>query len=157
MVLSGGAPREPEHGNWHELTSLPGPPRFLEALFRELCDVDVTPGRCRLISEDTATEGVKLSKFLCGGKKVGFRQSERTVTESSDFPVDVEIETVGLPGIELSWRFKLDYQGQLGHCGFRHGRLAVGFADDAARARFVEIWRLAYDRTPEFKRETDQK
>ena len=49
--LTGGFPKEPEHGNWDELSSLPGPPRLVEALFHEILGVEVTTDKCRKLAE----------------------------------------------------------------------------------------------------------
>ncbi len=146
MVLKGGFPREPEHGNWDELASLPGPPRFFEALFREVAGDFTWSGSVQLESEKD--DELETRSFLCGTAVLGCRVTERVVLVSSDFPISVAVATHGLDGLEVRWDYALPYQGQLGHCGFRHRWLSVSYADSAALARFEATWRAVFGHAP---------
>ena len=151
--LTGGFPREPEHGDWEELTSLPGPPRLVEALYRGMLDVDVTSDTCRKLAEPEPLDDegdVVIHRFFCGHDDVGYAQTEQVITVSSDFPVGVTITSAGLPGVKLVWRFDLAYQGQLGHCGFRHRDLVVTFADTGTEDRFATFWQQVFGLRPVF-------
>ena len=151
--LTGGFPKEPEHGNWDELSRLPGPPRLVEALFQEILGVDVTTDKCRNLAEpepEDALGDAVIHRYFCGADGLGYAQTERVVSESSDFPVNVTIASTGLPGMDLVWRFDLEYQGQLGHCGFRHRDLVVTFADAGNEDRFEAIWARVFGLRPRF-------
>jgi len=150
MTLVGGLVREPEHGNWDELTSLPGPPRFLRALFSELCGVDVSDDKSDTAHNHSEEDGVAEYQFICGTDEIGYEQKETVVLESSDFPISVEIRTFGLPEIEVVWDFDLTYQGQLGHCGFRHRHLLARFDSAQAKVRFENVWTETFGNAPVF-------
>ena len=151
--LVGGFPKEPGHGNWDELSSLPGPPRLMETLFLEILNVDVGKDACHEVGspeQEDATGEVMIHRYFCGRDGVGYEWTERVVLESSDFPVGVTITSAGLPGIDLLWRFDLAYEGQLGHCGFRHGDLVVTFADAGIEGRFAKFWEQVFGLRPVF-------
>ncbi len=150
VVLAGGFVREPEHGNWDELTSLPGPRRLLEALFSELAGVDVSPHKSDGQDVAAADEGVAVRHFTCGTDAVGYRQTETVVLESTSFPISVAVQTFGLPGLEVVWDFNLTYQGQFGHSGFEHRHLLARFENVGAKAQFQQIWLKTFGSIPEF-------
>ena len=129
----------------------------LELLRRtyEWVQMDVVKGetKCRKLAEPEAEDSdgdVFIHRYFCGDDGFGYAQTERAVTESSDFPINVTITSARLPGIDLSWRFDLEYQGQLGHCGFRHRDLVVTFADAAAEERCAAIWERVFGLRPVF-------
>ena len=147
LVLKGGFPREPEDGDWDELTSLPGPPRFFDTLFRDVAGVEPAWGRSVQLDNEKDEE-LETREFLCGTAERGCRIKEQVVLISSDFPISVAVATHGLDGIEVRWDYELPYQGQLGHCGFRHRWLSVRYADPAALARFEATWRAVFGHAP---------
>ena len=146
LVLKGGFPREPEDGNWDELTSLPGPPRFFEALFREAAGDFTWSGSVPLDREKD--DELETRTFLCGTAELGCRVTEQVVLASSEFPISVAVVTHGLDGLEVRWDYELPYQGQLGHCGFSHRWLSVSYADPAALTRFEATWRAVFGHAP---------
>lgn len=152
MILVGGMVQEPAHGDVEDLTALPGPPSFLRALFKDLCGVDVSQHKKLAAGGGVKEEGVHESRFICGTDETGYEQHKTVFTESSDFPVVVDLKTFGLPGIEMVWHYDLTYQGQLGHCGFRHRHLRARFDSAPAKARFEKIWVKVFDVHPEFGR-----
>ena len=149
-ILVGGFVPEPEHGNLEQLTALPGPYRFLGNLFAAIADVDVKANRRETARKVSKEDGLAEYRFVCGTDRIGYEQSETRVLESSDFPMRVSISTFGLPGIALHWTFDLTYQGQLGHCGFEHRRLAVAFDNADSESRFCSLWTDLYGHPPEF-------
>ncbi len=150
MKLVGGYPAEPEHGNWDQLTSLPGPPRLIEALFREISGADVSSDTNVRIGEAEEIEaGVLRHTFRCGTEAAGYVQTERVITESKAYPVQAAISTHGLPGMTIDWSFSLEYEGQLEHCGFRHGELLADFESSASRQQFQAIYEQVYGHPPQ--------
>jgi len=156
MVVAGGLPREPEHGNLDDLTTLPGPYSLLQALFFELCGVHLNDLSRREVAtaEDAVTEDGETRDFIIGDDTTGFRQSEQTWPDSAAVPMRVAIETHGLPEIALQWRYTLSHMEQLGYCAFRHDHLQVAFEAETARHRFEGIWRRVFD-TPSLFEPTD--
>jgi len=153
MVLTGGFPREPEHGNWDEIASVPGPPRFFEALFREVAADFTWSGSVEL--DRVRDDELETRTFLCGTVGLGCRVTEQVVLVSSDFPISVAVVTHGLEGLKIHWDFAIPYQGQLGHCGFRHRWLSVTYADPKALARFEAAWRTVFGHAPVLEPHTE--
>ena len=91
-----------------------------------------------------------IHRYFCGAHGLGYAHTERVASEGSDFPVNVTIASAGRPGADLVWRFDLEYQGQLGHCGFRHRDLVATFADAGNEDRFAAIWARVFGQRPRF-------
>jgi hypothetical protein len=51
----------------------------------------------------------------------------------------------------VTWRYALEYAGQLGHVAFRHVELLVDFQGPAAQERFSEVWRGVFGIAPVFE------
>jgi hypothetical protein len=152
LILTDGFPREPDAGDWQQLTSMPGPRSLLEALFVEFSGVslndmpqteDADGGK---IDGDWQTRTIVLSK-----NGVGMRQEELKCIETSALPLRESVTTFGLPGLEVHWEYHLDLAGQLGHCAFGHDRLTARFDDDDVKQRFENIWKRIFDKTPVFQ------
>lgn len=151
LTLTAGFPHEPEHGNLDELTTLPGPRSLLQALFRELRQIDLNDlARHEDMTANAEAGDPEWRHFIVGDTETGFRQTELTSAETSSLPMHVEVETIGLPGLGIRWRYSLDHVGQLGHCAFRHGALLAAFETDDARQTFECIWQQVFGQAASF-------
>lgn len=146
--LSGGAPDEPDTGDWDAICSTPGPNRFFAALFPALTGEPMPAEVSNESSEDDITN---VHTIWCGSEALGARVIEIECTETTAFMMHSRWETFGLPGVKALWQFSLDRAGQLGYCAFRHGSLECTFDSPAAQTRFTEVWRKVFDREPQFE------
>jgi hypothetical protein len=149
LILVEGTPDEPDAWNWEEIASFPTPLDFLNELFASLCNVDTRKGRT---TEKTKIPGdTRVVRGFQGSERVGFRWVEEECLETSMFPVRVEHETYGLPGMEVRWRYRREYAGQLGHAAFRHDCVTARFDNEEAMTQFQGIWRAVFGKTPVFQ------
>ena len=146
-LLQGGAPDEPDTGDWDAICDAPGPQGFLEILFQELAGFSLP---APVITDDGADDIRRVRAGWRGTPALGAKITQVECTETTDLPTLCSWETHGLPGMELRWDYALEYAGQLGHVAFRHRRLECSFASGAEQQRFAAIWRRVFGRDPVF-------
>ncbi|HXZ28668.1 MAG TPA: hypothetical protein VEG08_11805 [Terriglobales bacterium] len=154
LVLTGGAPDEPDTGDWNAICEAPGPQRFLETLFQELAGFGLP---APVITEDGLDDIRRVRTGWRGSAALGAKISQVECTETTDLPTLCSWETHGVPGMELRWEYALEYAGQLGHTAFRHRRLECSFESEADRERFAGIWRRVFGREPVFEPHPDRR
>lgn len=149
LVLVEGIPDEPDPRDWEEIASFPTPLDFFNELFVSLCNIDTRKGR---ITEETKIPGdMRIVRGFQGAESVGFQWVEEECLETSMFPVHVEYDTYGLPSMEIRWRYRREYAGQLGHVAFRHSSLMARFDNEEALAQFQTIWCTVFGKTLVFQ------
>ncbi|MBI3514050.1 MAG: hypothetical protein HY060_08320 [Proteobacteria bacterium] len=145
--LIGGAPDEPDTGDWDAICDTPGPRRVFVALF-EQSGVDPVVPTSTAVSED---ETHRVHTIWCGSDRLGVKVIEIASPETTAFPMLCTWETFGLPGLKLIWQYSLEKAGQLGYAAFRHAALICEFDSEADRRRFTELWQQALGKTPVFE------
>jgi hypothetical protein len=143
-------PDEPDTFDMNALCSVAGPGSFFDGLFASVIDAAVDRSS-PVIESVTRDVDWEITKGFCGGADVGLRFQEFRHRETSSVDMRLAWETYGLPGVQVRWEFYLEKAGQLGFAAFRHKTLQVNFRDDAAQARFVEIWERVFNRKPVFR------
>jgi hypothetical protein len=96
------------------------------------------PLPCTFVNK-TEDAAQRTSHGICGTKDKGYKWREVTSKKSSSVPVSVEVELVGIDGINLTWLFALMEVDQGVHT-FKHRSLRVRFQDDAAKKRFSTLF-----------------
>jgi len=104
------------------------------------------------ITGETEDDIQRVRKGRRGTEVIGARIEQRECTETSDLLTYCRWETYGLLGMTVTWRYALDYAGQLGHVAFRHVELLADFEDPAALERFNEVWRSVFGIVPHSSR-----
>jgi len=148
MRLTEGGLHEPDPSDWDDVCATIGPNKFFGMLFREVGGLSL--GAAEIIDE-SEDDLQRVRHGICGTAVTGARIEETECTESSDLPTYCRWETHGLPGMTVTWRYALEYAGQLGHVGFRHIELLADFEDAAAAERLSEVWRLVFGIVPTFE------
>ncbi len=150
LVLSGGFPDEPETTSWQEVSTLPGPRGFLDALFVEFCGTGLND--MPRTEDASAVQGDwQIRKITLGMNGKGICQVERKCLQTTALPLDETIDTFGLPGLDLHWEYHLDFAGQFGHTAFRHDRLTAQFHSTSARQKFDDTWHRVFGAPPVFQ------
>jgi hypothetical protein len=147
MTVNEGLPQEPNASDYDEVCSLPGPRSFFRKLFLALSNVNIEKP-CTVTETKTIPREEEVTKGFCGRKDIGLRFTEWRCLETSMVDMRCTWETYGLSGIDARWEFYLEKAGQLGYAAFRHKSLLVGFQEEHDRARFEEIWREVFGKSP---------
>jgi hypothetical protein len=147
MRLTEGGLHEPDASDWDDICDSVGPDAFFNMLFHEVGGVGLPAAE---ITEETEDDIQRVRKGRRGTDVIGARIEQRECTETTDLPTYCRWETYGLPGMTVTWRYSLEYAGQLGHVAFRHGELLADFEGPAARERFSELWRRVFGVAPTF-------
>lgn len=127
MRLTEGKPHEPDSSDWDDICASVGPDAFFQTLFSEVGGIGLPAAE---ITDETEDDIQRVLKGKRGTDMIGARIDQRECTETSDLPTYCRWETYGLPGMTVTWRYALEYAGQLGHVAFRH----------------VECWQISKDR-----------
>jgi hypothetical protein len=149
LSLVDGAPRGLGSAGREQSTPSPGPADFLQRLFAELCGAAALPRH--LTDEREVPRVERVATGCCGTAETGYRWVEEECLETSAVPYRVFVETQGLPGMELRWRYSFAHAGQLGYADFCHGSLQARFADATAQRRFGEVWRAVFGTVPRWE------
>lgn len=151
-LLTGGFPPEPDAGSWDEIASMPGPLSLLEAIFLAYANVSVNDMPKREDETAAALEGDWQTRACTWQKDgAGYRLTERKCIETTAIQPDILLETFGLSGLQIHWRYSLAHSGQLGHVAFRHGQLTARFDGPEIKSGFETIWTRVYDTAPVFE------
>jgi hypothetical protein len=148
LRLKSGAPDPPDTGDWDAICSTPSPDTFFAHLFREVAKFSLP--EAKIVSEEEDTES-RIQAGWLGSQELGARVAVVTCTETTSLPTYCTWETFGLPGMKLTWRYKLEYAGQLGHVAFRHIELRCAFAGPSEQQHFSAIWRRVIGKEPQFE------
>lgn len=148
MLLTNGAPDEPDTGDWDAICSTPGPRQIFAALFDDLTSVGMPARTTTEISED---ETHRVHSLWLGTNVLGVKVTEVESPETTSFPMYCTWETFGLRGTKVIWKFSLENAGQLGHSAFRNGNLKCNFDAPTDQLRFTEIWQRTIGKTPIFE------
>jgi hypothetical protein len=100
------------------------------------------------ITDEAEDDIQRVRKGKRGTEVIGARIEQR---ECTDLPTYCRWETYGLPGMTVTWRYALEYAGQLGHVAFRHVELLADFVGQEALERFSEVWRRVFGVAPTFE------
>ena len=148
MRLTEGGVHEPDTSDWDDICDSVGPDAFFDMLFREVGGVALPAAE---ITDETEDDIQRVRKGRRGTAAIGARIEQRECTETTDLPTYCRWETYGLPGMTVTWRYALEYAGQLGHVAFRHVELLADFEGPAALERFSEVWRRVFGVAPTFE------
>jgi hypothetical protein len=146
LRLTGGAPDEPDTGDYDALCATPGPRQVFAALFE--ATVGGMPAQSPEQFSEDATHRIHV--FWLGDQRCGVKVTEIESAETTALPMRCTWETFGLPGVTLTWRYSLERAGQLGYCAFRHDELTCEFATAADQQRFAALWQQVLGKTPAF-------
>jgi hypothetical protein len=127
MRSTEGGLHEPDSSDLDDIRATIGPDTFFEMLFREVGGLGLVAAE---ITDETEDEIQRVRKGRRGTGVKGAHIEQKECTETSDQPTYCRWETYGLPGMTVTWRYALEYAGQLGHVAFRH----------------VECWQISKDR-----------
>jgi len=147
MLLTDGAPEEPDTGDWDALCATPGPQQVLAALFQELGHIGLPRSTSTEVNED---ETHRIHTIWLGTNMLGVKVTEIESPQTTAFFMYCTWETFGLVGMKLIWKFKLDRAGQLGYCAFRHEKLECAFDTVEDQQRFSEISQRIIGKVPIF-------
>lgn len=148
MLLTNGAPDEPDTGDWDAICSTPGPRQIFAALFEDLAPDGMPERTMTEVSED---ETHRLHMIWLGTNVLGVKVTEVESPETTAFPMYCTWETFGLKGTKVIWKYSLEKAGQLGYSAFRNGILKCSFDAPADQQRFTEIWQRTIGKVPVFK------
>ncbi len=124
MLLTNGAPDEPDTRDWNAICSTPGPRQIFAALFEDLAPEGMPERTTTEVSED---ETHRLHTIWLGTNVLGVKVTEVESPETTAFPMYCTWETFGLKGTKVIWKYSLEKAGQLGYSAFRNGNLKCSF------------------------------
>jgi hypothetical protein len=145
MRLTEGRPHEPDSSDWDDICASVGPDTFFQMLFHEVGGLGLAAAE---ITDETEDDIQRVRKGKRGTEVIGARIEQR---ECTDLPTYCRWETYGLPGMTVTWRYALEYAGQLGHVAFRPVELLADFVGQEALERFSEVWRRVFGVAPTFE------
>lgn len=148
MRLTEGGLHEPDSSDWDDICAAVGPDTFFQMLFHDVGGVGLPAAE---IGDESQDDIQRVLKGRRGTADIGARIEQSECTETTDLPTYCRWETYGLPAMIVTWRYALEYAGQLGHVAFRHGELLADFEGPAARERFSEVWRRVFGVVPTFE------
>ena len=148
LRLKSGAPDPPDTGDWDAICSTPSPETLFSQLFREVANFSLPEAKVVSEEEDTVQ---RIQTGWCGNPELGLQITVVTCTETTDLPVYCTWETFGLPGMKLTWKYVLEYAGQLGHVAFRHIELHCMFEGPSEQQSFSTVWRRVIGKEPQFE------
>ena len=121
--------------------------RFLQELFLSALGVDVSSSQPTGEDENPGLE--RSVRGLNGTESAGYRWTERTCLETTALPMQITLQTHGLPDMQVRWEYALQHDGQAGYSRFQSGTVRVQFATAEAQSLFRSVWRKQFGTEPE--------